>query len=109
MDTMIHYATEDHRCRSQMLLMYFGEKDPFRCGQCDVCMESEDKPLNRYDHDLIAGQIREIIQSGPHTVQELNVKVMADPDKVARVLDDMFEQKWIGWSDGFLQWIGEKE
>ncbi len=109
MDTMIHYATEDHRCRSQMLLMYFGEKDPFRCGQCDVCMESEDKPLNRYDHDLIAGQIREIIKSGPVTVQELQVKVEADPDKIACVLDDMFEQKSIGWSDGFLKWMVEEE
>ena len=89
--------------------MYFGEKDPFRCGQCDVCMESDDQPLNRYDHDLIAGQIRELIQSGPLTVQELNVKVEADPEKISRVLDDMFEQKWVVWSDGFLKWIGEEE
>jgi ATP-dependent DNA helicase RecQ len=109
MDTMIHYATEDHRCRSQMLLMYFGEKDPFRCGQCDVCMESEEKPLNRYDQDLIAGKIREIILSGPVTVEELNAKIDADPDEIARVLDDMFEQKCVGWTDGFLKWKIEKE
>jgi ATP-dependent DNA helicase RecQ len=109
MDTMIHYATEDHRCRSQMLLMYFGEKDPFRCGQCDVCMESEEKPLNRYDHDLLAGQIREIIKSSTVTVQGLQAEVDADPDKLARILDDMFEQKLIEWSDGFLKWMGEEE
>ncbi len=109
MDTMIHYATEEHRCRSQMLLMYFGEKDPFRCGQCDVCMESEDKPLNRYDNDLVADQIREAVRSGNLTVQEINSRIDADPEKIARVLDDMFDEKRITWSDGFLKWMGEKE
>jgi ATP-dependent DNA helicase RecQ len=109
MDTMIHYATEEHRCRSQMLLMYFGEKDPFRCGQCDVCMESEDKPLNRYDNDLIADQIRDAILSGTLTVQELNIRIEADPEKISRVLDDMFDEKKVIWSDGFLKWMGEKE
>lgn len=109
MDTMIHYATEEHRCRSQMLLMYFGEKDPFRCGQCDVCMESENKPLNRYDKDLIAGLIRDAVQSGSLTIQELNAVIDADPDKIARILDDMFEEKQIGWSDGFLKWMGKEE
>lgn len=105
MDTMIHYATEEHRCRSQMLLMYFGEKDPFRCGQCDVCMESEDKPLNRYDQDLIAGQIIELIKSGHFTVQELNARIDAAPGKIARVLDDLIEDKQVIISNGFLTWI----
>ncbi len=109
MDTMITYATEEHRCRSQMLLMYFGEKDPFRCGQCDVCMESEEKPLHRYDQDQLAGQIREMIKNGPVTMQDINVKIEADPDKITRILDDMFEGKLIAWVDGFLKWVGEEE
>lgn len=109
MDTMIHYATEQHRCRSQMLLMYFGEKDPFRCGQCDVCMESEEKPINRYDNDQIAMQIREALLSEKLTVQDLSAKIDAEPDKIARVLDDMFDEKRVTWSDGFLKWMGEKE
>jgi len=34
---MYFYAESKERCRSQILLLYFGEKDPFRCGQCDIC------------------------------------------------------------------------
>ncbi|MDD4645984.1 MAG: helicase-related protein, partial [Bacteroidales bacterium] len=109
MDTMIHYATESHRCRSQMLLMYFGEKDPFRCGQCDVCMESSDAPLNRYDNDLIIGQIRDAVRSDQLTIQDLNVRISEEPDKISRVLDDLFEENKVAWSDGFLKWIGEEE
>jgi len=105
MDTMIHYVTEQHRCRSQMLLMYFGEKNPFRCGQCDICMEGDDKTLNRYDYDLLAGQITAKIKSGPLTVQELHTGIEADPDQITRILDDMFENKWISWDNGFIKWI----
>jgi ATP-dependent DNA helicase RecQ len=108
MDTMIHYASEEHRCRSQMLLMYFGEKNPFRCGQCDVCMAGEDNGLNRYDHNLIAAQIRGIVKSGKFTVQEVCSRIDAETEKTGIVLDEMFEQKKIGWSDGFLKWIPEE-
>jgi len=37
LETMYYYAESEERCRSQILLMYFGEKDPFKCGQCDIC------------------------------------------------------------------------
>lgn len=109
MDTMIHYATEEHRCRSQMLLMYFGEKDPFRCGQCDVCMESGDQPLNRYDHDQITSRIREIVKSDVVTVQGLTARIEGDPTKVALALDELFEKKWLGWDDGMLKWMADDE
>ena len=36
-DTMIDYCENDRECRNQRLLTYFGEKDPPRCGICDVC------------------------------------------------------------------------
>ena len=41
LETMYYYAESNERCRSQILLMYFGEKDPFRCGQCDICKEKK--------------------------------------------------------------------
>jgi ATP-dependent DNA helicase RecQ len=109
MDTMVHYVSSDDRCRSQILLMYFGEKDPFRCGQCDVCMESSDRPPNRYDHDVINLRIRDILRDTPVTLQQLTSRVAEDPEKISRVLENLFEQKQVGWSDGLLKWIGEEE
>jgi ATP-dependent DNA helicase RecQ len=37
MDAMTNYASSTTKCRSQILLSYFGEKNTYRCGQCDVC------------------------------------------------------------------------
>ena len=44
---MIRYASTSDRCRSEMLLSYFGETDTHPCNQCDVCLEQkEDKEKN---------------------------------------------------------------
>jgi ATP-dependent DNA helicase RecQ len=109
METMIGYATGEDRCRSQFLLMYFGEKNPFKCGQCDVCMQSEKKSNARYDTDAVAGQIISNLKSGPLTEQELNTKVDADPERISQLLDDLFDEKLITKSDGFLKWMGQEK
>lgn len=35
---MTEYATAEDKCRSRMLLRYFGEKNEHNCGLCDVCL-----------------------------------------------------------------------
>ena len=36
---MVEYADNQHYCRSQLLLSYFGETDAVTCGTCDVCRQ----------------------------------------------------------------------
>jgi len=38
---MIEYADNNHYCRSQLLLGYFGEVDAPLCGMCDICLENK--------------------------------------------------------------------
>ena len=37
LQAMIEYAENQHYCRSQVLLGYFGEHDAPTCGTCDIC------------------------------------------------------------------------
>jgi ATP-dependent DNA helicase RecQ len=38
LDAMLQYAESVGKCRSQMLLAYFGERESTHCGQCDYCL-----------------------------------------------------------------------
>ena len=38
---MIEYAENDHYCRSQLLLGYFGEQDAPLCDTCDICIQNK--------------------------------------------------------------------
>lgn len=38
LESMINYAQTTDRCRSQMLLEYFGQKQSTPCGVCDYCL-----------------------------------------------------------------------
>ena len=37
-DAMLSYAQRTDRCRSRLLLEYFGQEDTSDCGHCDVCL-----------------------------------------------------------------------
>jgi len=100
LDTMVHYATEDYRCRSQMLLMYFGEKDPFPCRQCDVCLKPESSLINPYERDKIRKAINEILSEGPVTLADLNTRLEEDLTKITAVLDELFESGSLAWTEG---------
>jgi len=45
LEAMLHYASSTNKCRSQILLNYFGEKETYRCGQCDICQSGTSSTL----------------------------------------------------------------
>lgn len=49
---MIAYATNNHVCRSQQLLRYFGEEYAPQCGHCDVCL-SDHEPSRAMDEATV--------------------------------------------------------
>jgi ATP-dependent DNA helicase RecQ len=66
MEWMIDYVTSRHRCRSQLLLAYFGETDTYRCGVCDVCLERNKLELTDLDFDSISRQVQLLL--GVHSL-----------------------------------------
>ena len=38
---MLEYAENNHYCRSQLMLGYFGEQDAPLCGACDICLQNK--------------------------------------------------------------------
>ncbi|GHV34898.1 ATP-dependent DNA helicase RecQ [Bacteroidia bacterium] len=60
LDAMLHYVDSVNRCRSTLLLDYFGEKNAVPCGECDVCLakhRNKKKELEEYILDVLADKL----------------------------------------------------
>ncbi len=84
LEKMIDYAESKNRCRSVMLLDYFGEESD-RCGTCDVCRERNELDLSKYEFDRILEEIKGILADKQPDAEEL-VKLCTYPEeKVIKV------------------------
>jgi len=82
---MIDYAESKNKCRSVILLDYFGEESD-RCGTCDMCRERNELELSKYEFDLILEDIKEILSANNPDAKELVSMISYPEEKVIRVL-----------------------
>jgi ATP-dependent DNA helicase RecQ len=71
MESVLHYAESIHKCRSQLLLSYFGENNTGRCNHCDVCLEENKKTLHTDEYESISEQIRQLLAVHPLDLKHL--------------------------------------
>ena len=82
---MIDYADYNTKCRSIMLLDYFGEESD-RCGICDVCRDRNELDLSKYEFDSILDEMKDVLTRGKLDVQDLVSRINQPEDKVIKVL-----------------------
>ncbi|MBO4464711.1 MAG: RecQ family ATP-dependent DNA helicase [Prevotella sp.] len=101
-EKMIEYATSENRCRSRMLLHYFGQDDTKDCGQCDVCLERHHTLSKAEDVDKAQTLIEELLADGKqHHVSELHqIKMPYEPIETA--LETMIYEEIVIDDDGLL-------
>ncbi len=105
LQSVYNYASSAGRCRSIILLDYFGERDADRCGNCDVCTEKNELDISRYEFELITEQVREIIRHGNLMPDEL-VDILEYPsDKSITVIRWLLDNGRIRQEpDGIIKW-----
>ncbi|HNQ36512.1 MAG TPA: RecQ family zinc-binding domain-containing protein, partial [Prolixibacteraceae bacterium] len=105
---VIHYASSTLKCRSQMLLAYFGETDSQRCGICDVCLERNQLGLSRMEFDRYREAIREGLQE-PLLPEELLFRLGPGNESLREVLRWLMDHgKIVRRIDNRLEWKSEK-
>jgi ATP-dependent DNA helicase RecQ len=103
-DAVVHYASSGHKCRSQLLLQYFGETESVRCGKCDVCMERNELNVSKYEFDTLCEQIKKALLQ-PCFQEELLAKIEGKPDNVMKVLRWLLENEKIVYRvDNRMEW-----
>lgn len=93
---MLHYAEAHDHCRSQLLLQYFGETSPTRCGICDVCLQRNKMELSDMEFEQLEKKVMERLTEGPVAVSHLVAGLTPVPeDTVLKVLDWMIDNHMI--------------
>ena len=99
---MTAYAQSQDRCRSRMLLAYFGEQSSKDCGQCDVCMEENGTKVTADETRSAEQLILEMLGNGQrHHITEL-LKLPLPKEQTEAALQHLIEKEEILQEDGFL-------
>jgi ATP-dependent DNA helicase RecQ len=85
LEKMIDYAESKNRCRSVILLDYFGEESD-RCGSCDVCRERNELDLSKYEFDIILEEVKSILAENNPDSEELVGMISYPVEKVIKVI-----------------------
>lgn len=94
-NAMIHYASSNNKCRSQLLLSYFGDNNPDRCGQCDVCTRRNELDLSKYEFDLILESIKAKLEYNLIALDELVASSDMDKEKTIKVIQWLLDNNKI--------------
>lgn len=106
MESVIYYAFSKHKCRSQILLSYFGEKESYRCGICDVCLERNKLELSDIEFSSVSDQLKKLLKEQPLSITDLvnSIKKVKE-DKTIKVIQWLMENHKIITNDkNLLEW-----
>jgi ATP-dependent DNA helicase RecQ len=82
---MLEYTESTNRCKSQILLGYFGEESD-RCGICDTCRERNELDLSKYEFDMILEEIKTLLGKSNPDMEGLVRSVPYPSDKAIKVI-----------------------
>ena len=78
---VINYATSDSKCRSRLLLEYFGEKDSEECRRCDVCVAKRAQGKSQQLGSKEEAVMQLLSDGKPHAIDELSALGLTDRDR----------------------------
>lgn len=97
---MIEYATSDTRCRSRMLLRYFGEKSGCDCGQCDICIDRKRQGLSQTEFNELKKRVMQMIKKESLTPVELMEKLGTSKEELSKVVRYLLDEQELRMQDG---------
>jgi len=98
--SVINYAQSNSKCRSGILLSYFGEKEPPECGTCDTCIQKKRNSGRGTEYKSEKEKILQILSDrAPHPLDELE-KLHLSREKLTNILRHLADEEIITIENG---------
>ena len=96
-EAMMNYALAEEGCRSRYIQEYFGEKGAGECGVCDLCLAKRKRKGEVAQSGVVTPSevLRVIADKGGVSPRDLVREFAAEPESVARVVEELFESEKI--------------
>ncbi len=105
---VLRYTNSKNKCRSQLLLSYFGEKDSSRCGQCDICLQRNEVGLSTYEFDIINYELKSHLTKNHLSMEEITHLVAIPEEKIINVFRWLVEHEKIKKDENYrYYWVKE--
>ena len=104
---MLNYASSSDKCRSVLLLNYFGEESRSRCGVCDICLQRNKIGVSDLEFESISEKIKHFLSKGNAPLEDV-VSTIQDfrEDQALKVIEWMIDNSRIKYARGNeLEWI----
>ncbi|MDX9932532.1 MAG: ATP-dependent DNA helicase RecQ [Bacteroidales bacterium] len=106
LESMKTFLSGTTRCRSQLLLDYFGETQSRRCGMCDICEKRSETGLSEYKFNEVLDRVKPALREAPMPYDKvLSMFGAMDSEKATKAIRWMMDNGKIGMDDdGNLYW-----
>jgi ATP-dependent DNA helicase RecQ len=103
---MLAYATGKTKCRSQILLNYFGEDVSHRCGSCDYCLGRNKLGISELEFSNLQSQLQIILSSKSLSLNEILPHIKdAREERTLKVVEWLIDNEKIRYVEGnLLEW-----
>ena len=105
LNRIIDYITEKKKCRSKLLLHYFGEKDSIQCEKCDFCIHQKRKKIKEVEYQKMCAQLQRVLNNKELTFKEICALLPEiNEEELINVIQLLFVNDKIGRFGNKYQW-----
>ena len=98
---LLHYANEEHECRSRIIEQYFCDKMSEPCGICDNCLARKKREKN--NSASYESQILSLLATEPMTIKELIAQIKGNEQAIIEVIRQLAEKGAISAEESKLR------
>ncbi len=101
-----NYVTENHTCRTTVLVRYFGEVATGNCGICDVCVARKKSGLEPTEFSNIVKEVGDLLRTNAITSEALSQQLKIKLENIDTVMEYLLDAGKIERTEeGAIRWI----